>query len=173
MTNDQDAIVWFRMALADIDRILRSFQAKDYSDCVFRIQFCSEKILKGLILLYGAQFKKIHTPSLIIRDEILQVSSKLSKIEIKNLEKLIDNAKILEDLSTIPRYGIDDKGKFIEPEAIYKEENSVILIIPNILNILNSFIEILTELKQNNVWKKIMEDFKNEVKRLQSLINKK
>ena len=66
MTNNKDAIVWFKMALSDITQILRNFQASDYADCVFRIQFCSETVLKGVVLLYGAQFKKIHTPSLII-----------------------------------------------------------------------------------------------------------
>lgn len=161
------------MALTDIDRIIRNFQARDYADSVFRIQFCSEKVLKGIILLYGRQFKKIHTPSILIRDEILQVSSKLSKTEIKNLEKIIDNAKILEDLSTIPRYGVDDKGNFVEPEAIYKEEDSVISIIPNILNILSSNITILNEIKQNDTWKQIMEEFSIGIQRLQSLIHKK
>ena len=88
------------------------------------------------------------------------------------MEKIVTNAKILEDLSTIPRYGVDDKGEFIEPEAIYKEEDSIISLIPNIVDVLSSLLEILNELKQSNAWKQIMEEFKNEAQRLQSLIHK-
>jgi HEPN domain-containing protein len=56
MSNYQDARALFRMALADIKRILRAYQNGDFADCAFRIQFSSEKTLKGLIILYGGQF---------------------------------------------------------------------------------------------------------------------
>ncbi len=111
------------MALMDIKRILRNYRANDYADTAYRIQFCSEKILKGLILLYGAQFKKIHTPSLIIRTEILNKDSGITDLENKKLKTIVDNAVILEDLTTIPRYGMEINGKFIEPESIYNEDS--------------------------------------------------
>jgi len=168
MSNFQDAKTWFKMALSDIKRIISNFKEPDYAACIYRIQFCCEKILKGLILLYGAQFKKIHTPSIIIKTEILATQSKLSKAEKYQLTEIIDDASILEDLSTIPRYGLEENGQFIEPEAIY-DKNSVLSILPQLINIIKNLIEIL-KTKKISMWKQFIEDFENGYKGLQDLV---
>jgi len=157
------------MALMDIKRILRNYQADDYADTAYRIQFCSEKILKGLILLYGAQFKKIHTPSIIIKNEILTKDPGISVFESERLQKIIDDASILEELATIPRYGIEVNGQFIEPETIYNEE-SIGTIIPYLLDIIENLTEILQK-KDDTFWKQIIEAFSNGRKELQYLLD--
>ena len=169
MSNHQDAKTWFEMALSDIERIIRSFKAEDYADCAFRIQFCSEKIVKGLILLYGGQFKKIHSPSIIIQEEILKMENLPEPI--KNiLIDIVNNAAILENLSTIPRYGMEEVDKFIRPESIYTKK-SIQLILPPIQNVIKNLVSILLLNERKEFWLKLIEEFNNGNKKIQSFLD--
>ena len=172
MSNYHDARAFFNMALSDVERIIRNFKSRDFADCTFRIQFCSEKILKGLIFLYGGQFKKIHNPSIIIKDEILPKLSNLASDEKNTLIEIITDASILEDLSTLPRYGFEKDGHFIEPEAIYIED-SIITILPQLQNIIANLIKLLKNQEDNITWKEIIEEFENALKKFQDILDKK
>jgi len=169
MSNYHDTIALFRMALADIKRVIRSYQEEDFADSAFRIQFCCEKILKGLILLYGGQFKKIHNPSIVIKDEIL-IQYELKDQEKENLLKIIDDASILEDLATTTRYGLEDQGIFIEPESIYTQD-SIKNILPPLMNIITTLIEVLKSNENIVVWQQIIEDFEDALKKLQFIMD--
>ena len=169
MSNYHDARAFFNMALSDVERIIRNFRSNDFADCTFRIQFCCEKILKGLIFLYGGQFKKIHTPSIIIKNEILP---KLTNDAKKILTEIITDAAILEDLSTLPRYGLEKDGYFIEPETIYKVD-SIITILPQLQNVMRSLLVILKNQENISIWKEIIEGFENALKKFQDLLDKK
>jgi len=169
MSNYHDARAFFNMALTDVERIIRNFWSNDFADCTFRFQFCCEKILKGLIFLYGGQFKKIHTPSIIIKNEILP---KLINDAKKTITEIITDASILEDISTLPRYGFEKDGYLIEPETIYKED-SIITILPQLQNIITNLLNILKNQENTIIWKEISEGFENALKKFQDLLDKK
>ena len=171
MSNHQDAKTWFEMALSDIERIIRSFKAEDYADCAFRIQFCSEKMVKGLVLLYGGQFKKIHYPSIIIQEEILTMKILADPIKLI-LTEIVNNAAILENLSTIPRYGMEEMDKYIRPESIYTKE-SIQLILPPLRNIIKNLISNLILNEKKEFWLKIIEEFDNGNKKIQTILDQK
>ncbi len=155
------------MALADVNRIVRGYSAKDFADCAYRIQFCSEKVLKGIIFLYGLQFKKLHEVSTILYNEIL-LNPALDTEEHKILEDIAKNARAIETLSTSPRYGIVDAGKFTPPEDLYDLTNIKEYII-YLLNEIDALIHLL-ELKDQKIWKKSKEDFENAQKTLRPLV---
>src|SRR5271157_1073416 len=104
MSNHTDAKNWFQMALADVPRIERRFNASDFADVAYRIQFCSEKIIKGISLKYGVQFKKFHEVSTILHDEILS-NPAIDTNESQILEEIVNQGISIKTLSTSPRYG--------------------------------------------------------------------
>jgi len=122
MSNHTDARNWFQMALADVPRVERSFNAGDFADVAYRIQFCSEKIIKGILLMYGVQFKKFHEASTILHDEILS-NPAIDTIESQILNEIVNQGISIETLSTSPRYGNVIAGQFTLPEDLFNAEN--------------------------------------------------
>ncbi|OLS15351.1 MAG: hypothetical protein RBG13Loki_1025 [Promethearchaeota archaeon CR_4] len=167
MSNFTDAKNWFQMALADIERINRSYNANDFADCAYRIQFCGEKIIKGVILLYGLQFKKLHEVSTILYNEILSKLS-LDTTEYQILENIASNARFIETLSTSPLYGIIEGGKFTSPEEIY-DKTAINEYIVHLLAEIDGLIT-LFELKDKKDWKKQKEAFQSAQTTLRSLV---
>jgi HEPN domain-containing protein len=156
------------MALEDIPRISRSFEASDYSDVAYRVQFCSEKIVKGLLLFYGVQFKKYREVSEILHDEILS-DSQLEAEENQHLEKIFTNATFLETISTSPRYGAVIDGKFTPPKDLYDIE-LVRSYIDRLIDEFSALVALLG-LKDQAEWQYEVEAFSNGNSILQSLVD--
>ncbi|MEM3563320.1 MAG: HEPN domain-containing protein [Candidatus Jordarchaeaceae archaeon] len=54
--------MWILMAISDLERVIRNFESEDFAAAVFRAQTSAERLSKGLIFLFGLQFKKTHKP---------------------------------------------------------------------------------------------------------------
>jgi HEPN domain-containing protein len=168
MSNFTDAINWFQMALADIPRISRSFSSEDFADSAYRLQFCSEKIVKGILLMYGIQFKKYHEVSTILFDDVLPTPT-LGADESKILEKIANEAYFIETLSTAPRYGIVSAGKFTPPEELY-DAGTIKDFISHLLLEITTLIQLFDQ-KDPMDWQEMKEAFINSELALQPLVD--
>jgi len=67
MTSNNEATKeWFRLAYANIKRVIRNYKQQDYADTIFRIQLSTEQVQKAILLFLGIQFRKTHEPSKIL-----------------------------------------------------------------------------------------------------------
>jgi HEPN domain-containing protein len=143
-SNITQARKWIISVINDIERVKRSYEANDYADSIYRCQFAIEKINKAILILFGFQLKRTHTPSKII-GTILKTKKDLFDSESKKiLEKIIEVSKKFEKLKTTPKYGFLENGDYILPEEIYSSKEEVknflkdmIIIIKDMINLLN------------------------------------
>ncbi|MCS7337861.1 MAG: HEPN domain-containing protein [Verrucomicrobiae bacterium] len=59
---------WFDFAEEDLVRAYRRFSEGDFSDCLFHLQQCAEKAMKGRLIALGWQLQKIHDLAPLIEE---------------------------------------------------------------------------------------------------------
>ena len=60
LTDARNPEHWFDFAERDLARACRRFAEGDYEDCLFRLQQCAEKVLKGKLIALGWKLQKVH-----------------------------------------------------------------------------------------------------------------
>lgn len=125
-TNFERARVWILMAISDLERVIRNFESEDFAAAVFRAQTSAERLSKGLIFLFGLQFKKTYKPTAIIKKVLGE--RQLTETQKKLVSQIISKAKILEEQGTIPRYGVETPTTILRPEELYDKNKTLELI---------------------------------------------
>jgi HEPN domain-containing protein len=156
------------MALADLPRVERSYLAGDFADVAYRVQFCSEKVIKGILLMYGIQFKKYHEVSAIVENELLS-NPDLEKNEIHFIEEIARLSKEIEVISTTPRYGSVVADTFTSPEHLFDASNTRDFTM-KLIDELDAFVNLL-EIKDPQNWQEIMEGCTSARNSLQHLVD--
>lgn len=118
-TNYEKTKEWLDLAFKNIERVIRNYKIKDYSECVFKIQLSIEQLQKALILLLGFKFRKIHNPSIILESIETNKNIKIEKEILENIKKVAALAKGIEGEGVTTRHGIMKDGKLITPEDKY------------------------------------------------------
>ena len=65
-TDARDPQAWFDIAAKDLGRAHRRFAEGDIGDCLFRLQQCAEKAMKGKLLSLGWKLQKTHELGLLL-----------------------------------------------------------------------------------------------------------
>ena len=68
VTDPRNPQVWFDTAQKDLDRAHRRFAEGDLTYCLFHLQQCAEKTIKGHLIGLGWSLKKTHDLDLLLRE---------------------------------------------------------------------------------------------------------
>lgn len=60
--------VWFEVAQKDLERAHRRFTEGDFTYCLFHLQQCAEKTLKGYLIGQGWNLRKTHDLGLLLSE---------------------------------------------------------------------------------------------------------
>lgn len=142
-SNISQAKKWILSFIKDIDRVKRSYDANDYADSIYRSQFAVEKLNKSILILFGFQFKKTHTPSKIIGTLLKKKKDIFDADSNKILEKIVDISKKFEKLKTTPKYGFLKNGNLTLPEELYSSSEDVNLFLKDMTLVLKNMIDLL------------------------------
>ncbi|HEY9171096.1 MAG TPA: HEPN domain-containing protein [Verrucomicrobiae bacterium] len=60
LTDPKNPRHWFNLADKDLERAHRRFAEPDFNDCLFHLQQCAEKTMKGRLVAVGWPLQKTH-----------------------------------------------------------------------------------------------------------------
>ena|ERR1051325_3053502 len=66
LTDAKNPQHWFDIAEEDLTRAHRRFSEGDFKDCVFRLQQCAEKTMKGKLIALGWPLQRTHDLAVLI-----------------------------------------------------------------------------------------------------------
>lgn len=95
-----------------------------YPSAVFHSQQCCEKTCKALLMCLGIEPGKTHFPSYELKSRVLRGRYRLTRNQLRTIERVIDLSSVLESQKEFPRYGWETKERVILPSEIYDEEKA-------------------------------------------------
>ena len=134
MNNFIKARDWLRLSLGDIRATVISKESSDWDHAVFNIQQAVEKACKALMAFLGEELKKTHFPAREVIQEILSNPTEITRLELDQervafLKRIVEEAGVLEEEGSMPRYGREQEGGIITPDEIYDERRGRELLI--------------------------------------------
>ena len=118
-TNYKRTKDWLNLAFNNLNKVIKFYEINEFAACVFRIQLSMEQLQKGLIILFGLQFRKTHEPSKILESIEFNQHFKIEEKILERVKRIAIISKNIEDEGTATRNGLIVDNKLITPEENY------------------------------------------------------